>query len=43
MVGEEGVEHEARDYKKLSEVIVNEYLAENNPAFKSVPLPAVST
>ena len=30
MVGEEGVEYEGRDFKKLSEVIVETYLADKD-------------
>lgn len=37
LAGEEGVDLEARDFKKLSEVIVNEYLSQPNPTFKVVP------
>jgi hypothetical protein len=37
MVGEEGIEHEARDFEKLSEVIVGEYLTGSDPtSFKTV-------
>lgn len=39
MVGEEGADVEARDYRKLSEVIVSEYLAEDNASFRNVTLP----
>lgn len=36
LAGEEGTDLEARDFKKLSEVIVNEYLSQANPQFKNV-------
>jgi len=36
MVGEEGAEFDNRDYRKLTEVIVGEYLAEPNPTYRSV-------
>ena len=34
--GEEGTHLEARDFQKLSEVIVNEYLTQANPSYRSV-------
>lgn len=36
LAGEEGADLEARDFKKLSEVIVNEYLSQPNPSFRNV-------
>jgi hypothetical protein len=42
LVGEEGEEFEGRDFKKLTEVIVNEYLHENSAEVKSVIIPSCS-
>ena len=36
MVGEEGTEFEARDYRKLTEVIVEEYLSEEGGNYPTV-------
>ena len=34
--GEEGMNFEARDFQKLGEVIVNEYLSQGNPNYRNV-------
>ena len=36
LVGEEGEDLESRDYNKLSEVVVNEYLQKGEPEVKNV-------
>lgn len=36
LVGEEGEDLESRDYKKLSDVVVNEYLQKGEPEVKNV-------
>lgn len=37
-VGDEKVTLEGRDFKKLSEVIVNEYLSQSHPNYRNVPI-----
>lgn len=37
LVGEEGPSLESRDFKKLVDVIVNDYIATNKPSFEQVP------
>lgn len=36
LVGEEGEDLESRDYNKLSEVVINEYLQKSDPEVKTV-------
>lgn len=36
LVGEEGEDLESRDYKKLSEVVINEYLQKSDAEVKTV-------
>lgn len=43
LVGEEGEELESRDYKKLTEVIVKEYLHETNPDTNAVRITTLSS